>query len=233
LGSLVLPPEELDRLKYTPQANELFLNEQILLVTTDEMDGILADELERSGLLETGNLVIQSPYNTSNYVHFDKASSNFAFTKYLHFITLCGLLGATEVIVEQIEIKTSKGKQLFKGALNSLYATGNIEGIEEIRKNLKITGDFDGGKPDLEEAEAHLRKYQLLSDTAMTSLIDQRKGSNPIKSREVTLSLSEESRKILKVVSDVKIPTYADLQAQIGQVSKEVYEFTLTIKVKF
>jgi hypothetical protein len=155
----------------------------------------------------------------------------------LHFITLCGLLGATEVIVEQIEIKTSKGKQLFKGALNSLYATGNIEGksktVEEIRKNLKITGDFDGGKPDLEEAEAHLRKYQLLSDTAMTSLIDQRKGSNPIKSREVTLSLSEESRKILKVVSDVKIPTYADLQAQIVQVSKEVYEFTLTIKVKF
>jgi hypothetical protein len=75
---LVLPPEELDRLKYTPQANELFLNEQILLVTIDEMDGILADELERSGLLETGNLVIQSPYNTSNYVHFDKASSNFA-----------------------------------------------------------------------------------------------------------------------------------------------------------
>lgn len=235
---LVLAPEELTRLEYTPEANDLLLNEQIILLSfTGELEGSLAHKLEISGLLEPGSLLIQSPYDTSDYAALDKASSTFALTKYFHFTTLCGLLGAREVIVEQIEVKTSKGKQLFKGTLDKLGTKVGLKGenktFEKMRNNIKIKSKFDGGNPDLEAADSHLLKYQLLSDISMKSLIDQRKGSNPIKSRELTLSLSEESRKTLRVVSDIKIPTYANLQAELDRVKKEEYEFTLTINVEF
>ncbi len=235
---LILAPEELTRLEYEPQGNELLLNEQIhILSLNDELAGSLVDRLESSGLLEPGSLLIQSPYDTSDYAVVDKASSTFALAKYFHFTTLCGLLGAREVLVEQIEVKTSKGKSLFKGTLDKLGTKAKLEGqrqtFEAMRNNIKIKSTFDGGKPDLEAAESHLCQYQLLSDISMKSLIDQRKGSNPIKSRELTLSLSEESRKNLKVISDLKIPTYMNLQAQLDQVKQEEYEFTLTIKVEF
>jgi hypothetical protein len=235
---LVLTPEDLARLEYTPKGNELLLNEQIyLLVPTDSSESSLENNLESSGLLEIGNLLLQNPYDSSDYASLDKASSKFALAKYLHFTTLCGLLGARLVTVEQLEVKTSRGKQLFRGSLENLCTQGNIEGesktFQEIRNNIKIKSTFDGGQANLEEAEKLLRKYKLLNDISMKSLIDQRKGSNPIKSRELTLSLSEESKNTLKVISDVKIPAYTDLQAQLDQVRKEIYEFTLTIKVEF
>lgn len=235
---LVISPHELERLEYTPTGNELLLNEQVyLLVPSDEATSSLEERLDSSGLLEQGTLLIQSPYDTSDYASLDKSSSTFALAKYLHFTTLCGLLGAREVTIEQIEVKTTKGKQVFKGSLGSAYVGGNAQGeskiIEEIRNNIKINSKFGGGEPNLEEAEAHLRKYQLLNDISMKSLIDQRRGNNPIKSRELTVSLSEESKKNLRVLSDIKVPVYADIQAQIEQVKKEAYEFTLTVRVEF
>ena len=235
---LVISTDALDRLEYDPEGNELLLSEQIYLlessyVTTSDLE----EKLESGGLLEDGNLLIQSPYDNSEYVILDKAASTFALTKYLHFTTLCGLLGAKEVTVEQVEVKTLTGKQIFKGSIDSLYADGSIEAVnktfEEIRNNIKLKSKFGGGDPSLEEAEAHLRQYQLLNDISMKSLIDQRRGSNPIKSRELTLSLSEESKRNLQVVGDMKVPVYANLQAQIEKVSKEVYEFSLMIKVEF
>ncbi|NJN24020.1 MAG: hypothetical protein HC810_06000 [Acaryochloridaceae cyanobacterium RL_2_7] len=113
---LVVSPHELDRLEYTPEGSELLLSEQIhLLVPSYVTTSDLEEKLDGSGLLEPGTLLIQSPYDTSDYVMLDKASSTFALTKYLHFTTLCGLLGAREVTVEQIEVKTLTGKQIFKG----------------------------------------------------------------------------------------------------------------------
>lgn len=235
---LVISPHELDRLDYIPEGSELLLNEQVyLLVSSYVTTSNLEEKLDSSGLLEPGNLLIQSPYDTSDYVMLDKASPTFALTKYLHFTTLCGLLGAREVTVEQIEVKTLAGKQIFKGSIDSPYTDGSIEAanrtFEEIRNNIKLQSKFGGGEPSLEEAEAHLRQYHLLNDISMKSLIDQRKGKNPIKSRKLTLSLSEESKKNLQVVADIRIPVYANLQAQVENVRKEVYEFTLTIGVEF
>lgn len=235
---LVISPHELDRLEYIPEGNELLLSEQVhLLVPSHLTTNDLEEKLDSRGLLEPGNLLIQSPYDNSDYVVFDKASSTFALTKYLHFTTLCGLLGAREVTVEQIEVKTLTGKQIFKGSIDSLHSDGSIEVVnrtfEEIRNNIRLQSKFGGSDPDLEKAEAHLRQYQLLNDMSMKSLIDQRKGRNPIKSRELTLSLSEESKRNFQVVGNIKVPVYANLQAQIEKVSKEVYEFTLTIKVEF
>ncbi|HEY9826775.1 MAG TPA: hypothetical protein V6D19_15140 [Stenomitos sp.] len=235
---LVISPHELTRLEFTTGGNDLLLSEQIyLLDSSGEVTSSLEKKLDDSGLLEPGNLLIQNPYDTSDYVILDKASSTFALTKYLHFTTLCGLLGAREVIVEQIEVKTLTGRQVFKGSLNNPFTEGKMEGVnttfEEIRNNIKLQSKFGGGEPNIEEADDHLRQYQLSNDISMKSLIDQRKGTNPIKSRELILSLSEESKKNLKAITDIKVPVYANLQAQLEQIKKEVYEFTLSVKVEF
>jgi len=235
---LVISEHELTRLEYIPEGSDLLLNDQVyLLVPSDESDDSLESKLDIGGLLEAGNLLIQNPYDISDYVVLNKASSTFALAKYLHFTTLCGILGAREVTVEQIEVKTSTGKQIFKGSLNSPHISGNINAenrvFEEIRNNIKLNSEFDGGEPNIDEAEAFLQKYQLLNDISMRSLIDQRKGENPIKKREVTLSLSEESEKNFQAISNIKVPVYAKLQTQIEQVKKEKYTFTLTIKVYF
>lgn len=235
---LVISSHELDRLEYTPGGNELLLNEQVhLLVPSYVTTSNLEENLEQSGLLETGNLLIQSPYDSSDYVTLDKASSTFALTKYLHFTTLCGLLGAREVTVAQMEIKTLTGQQILKGSIDSRLTGGKVEeanGIfERIINKISLRSEFGGGEPDLEEAEAHLRKYQLLNDISMRSLIDQRRGKNPIKSRELTLSLTEESEKNLQVITNIKVPVYAGLQAQIEQVKKEVCKLTFKIRVEF
>lgn len=235
---LVLSPADRERLEYSTEGNDLLLNKNIyLLVPTDEIGGSLENSLEISGLLEIGSLLVQNPYETSVYAPLDKALSTFALAKYLHFTTLCGLLGAREVDVEQVEVRTSKGKQIFKVYNSSLYADGGIAGenrtFEEIRNNIKIKSRFDGGKPNIEKAEEHLLQYQLLHDVSMKSLIDQRKGDNPIRSRELILSLSEESKRTFKAIADVNVPTYADIQAQLDQVKKEVYELTLTVRVEF
>jgi hypothetical protein len=235
---LVISLHELDRLEYTPGGSNLLLSEQVyLLVPSYVPSNDLEEKLDSSGLLEPGTLLIQNPYDTSDYVIFNKAYSTFALTKYLHFTTLCGLLGAREVTVEQIEVKTSGGKQIFKGAVDSPYADGSIDAVnktfEEIRNKIKLQSKFGGGEPNLEEAEAHLRQYQLLNDISMKSLIDQRRGKNPVQSRELTLSLSEESKRNLQVVADIKIPVYANLQAQVEKITREMYEFTLMIRVEF
>ena len=126
---------------------------------------------------------------------------------------------------------------IFKGSIDSPYADGSIEGVnrtfEEIRNKIKLQSKFGGGEPNLEEAEAHLRQYQLLNDISMKSLIDQRRGKNPIQSRELTLSLSEEFKRNLQVVADIKIPVYANVQAQVEKITREMYEFTLMIRVEF
>ena len=237
---LVVDTHDLTTLKHTPGGSELLLNEQVyLLVPSDEASSSLEKKLEKSGLLEEGSLLIQNPYDSSDYVVLEKSASTFALAKYFHFTTLCGFLGAREVTVEQIEVKTSTGKQVYKGSLNSSGVTGNIEAqsktFEQIRNQLRIEmrSTFPGGNPNIEEAEAHLNKYQLLSDHSMTSLIAQRSGSNPLQSRELTLSLSEEFKKNFKAIADINVPVYLDLQAQIDQLKKEVYEFNLTVKVEF
>jgi hypothetical protein len=235
---LVVSSHELERLEYTPQGNELLLSEQIyIFVPSHITHGSLEEKLDDRGLLEPGTLLLQSPYDTSDYVVLDDASSTFALTKYFHFTTLCGLLGAKEVTVEQIEVKTLAGKQIFKGSIDSLYVDGNIDVLnrtfEEMRNNIKLQSKFEGSEPDLEGAEAHLRQYRLLNDISMKSLVDQRRGRNPIKSRHLTLSLSEEFRKSLQVVNDIKVPVYADLQAQAKETRKKVCEFALTIRVDF
>ena len=131
-----------------------------------------------------------------------------------------------------ILIKTKPHKSRF---FNLKYRWGGA-GLSRLSVRFEKfcrTRPYPGGNPNIEEAEAHLNKYQLLSDHSMTSLIAQRSGSNPLQSRELTLSISEEFKKNFKVIADIKVPVYLDLQAQIEQVKKEVYEFTLTVKVEF
>jgi len=239
----VLKKKDIRRLEYEEGGNKILLNDELYILSlTDDLQGDLVNKLDKSGLLEPGNFLIQSPYDPSEYEVLDKASFNFVLAKYHLFTTLCGYLGAREVSIEQIEIKNSKGETKFQGSIETLPATGNLEGsqitYEDIRNNILLHSTFPGSSPDVEAAEAHLAQHRLLSDMSMKSLISQRKGNNPIKSRTLTLNLSQESVSTLRVAAGIKIPpinipTCVNLNAQLTRAKEESYNFTLTMKVDF
>lgn len=227
--------------KYSSWGSELLLNEQLYLLSypvTDTND--IIKELDNCGLLNPGTLLIQNPYNSLEYTEAVEAFSTFALAKYLHFSYFCNLLGAKRVSIEKIEMKTNEGKILHSGTLKSPYLSsvgGDIEFEksvwEKINSRMSLNDNFSGSEPDISAATDYLNKYRLQGDLNMKTLLDMRAGPNQPKSREITLSLTRESRKNIKAAFSLDIPIYADLKQQIENIKKESYDFTLLIKVDF
>ena len=236
---LVLSNTDLEDFIEQPGGYDIIQNRQISLldISTQENDPLVEKLRKDSGnLLNPGSLLIQSPYNPSEYQLVDKAYSNFSIEKFHHFTSLCSYLGATEVLIEKIEIETKNKETLFEGALETLQAGGKLavekKSIREISKILQIKSEFDPVQPNIEAAEAHLGKYRLRGDISMKSLIDQRRFGN-LKRREMILALSDNAVDSLGVVLDAKMPTVANLNATLNRIKQESYSFTMKINVKF
>ncbi|MGB3403006.1 MAG: hypothetical protein WBA77_09965 [Microcoleaceae cyanobacterium] len=235
---LVLSNTDVEDFIEKPGGYDIIQNRQISLldISTQEKDNLVDKLREDSNLLNPGNLLIQSPYNPSEYKPVDQAYSSFSLEKFYHFTTLCGYLGATEVLIEQIEIETKNKELLFEGTLEALQSDGELAvkkgNIGEISKFIQLKHEFYGGKPNIDEAEAYLGQYRLRGDISMKSLIDQRKFGG-LKSREMILALSDNVVNTLEIVTDINVPIYTKLKAKIDRVKQESYSFTMKINVKF
>lgn len=235
---MVLPNYELERLRYESGGSELLLNRQVSLLDASVTESSpLVENLRSSGLLNPGSILIQSPYNSSNYADAVDASYIFAKEKCSHFATLCGLIAARKVFVEQMEIQTTEGRTKFSGNLDTAYGGGEIEGEslawERMRKTIRLNRTYKEAQPNLDAARTYLRKHQWLTDAHMNDLLELREAGIPIDTEELTLSVTQESQKNLEVAFSVKVPVYADLQGKIERIKKESYQFTLTIMVEF
>ena len=91
---MILSRKDLNQLEINANsdhsARELLLNKQIsLLDDSAKDDGSLIQRLRGSGLLNSGSILIQSPYDPSNYADTLSASYSFAQAKCIHFANLC------------------------------------------------------------------------------------------------------------------------------------------------
>lgn len=242
---LILPQIELQKIrnepKYSSWGSQLLLNDQLFLLTlpVQEKNQIL-QELQNSGLINPRTLLIQNPYNSSEYAEAVDALSTFASAKCLHFSYFCNLLGAKMVSIERVEMKNNEGKTVYSGTLKSLFTSafgGSIEAEksawEKINSKITLNDTFEGSEPNISAATDYLMKYRLVGDPNMKTLLEMRSGTNQPKSRLTTLSLTRESQRNLKAAFSLDIPIYVDLKSQIEQIKKESYEFTLSIKVDF
>lgn len=190
-----------------------------------------------AGLYVPGTILVQSPFDFDEYVDAAEAAERFALAKHMLFSNFCQLLGATRVAVTQMVVVTNDSVQTMKADGGRLMTKGTL-GIrkaanDSLSSQLSLVDEYGGGSPDLEAAENLLRTHRLAGDSNMKSLLQARANSaNPITKRKLTLNLSTEANKNLKVVAQLKLPS-ATFDADYQSTLKQTKEYALTLEVFF
>jgi hypothetical protein len=228
---VVLSPKQLESLQQKNQSSQVYFATPEHLYTNSPIKNFQA-----IGSVEPGVILVQNPFDSSEYLPIDKASTAFTVTKYAHFTTLCGILGAQEILVESFEISTDKKTPIlidFSFEAASLGGKLNIDKsiLNEIKKSIKERSTFDSRQADFNYAEEYLKRYHLSNDNMMRTLIEQRRVG--LKEREIVLKLSEQFEDSLKVLFNINIPELGNIQANIERFQKEYHEITLKIVVIF
>jgi hypothetical protein len=212
-------------------------NSQVCFATPQYLySNSLIKNFQAIGSIEPGMVLVQNPFDSEEYLPIEKASTTFAITKYAHFTTLCGILGAREVLVESFEVNSDKKTPLLiKLSFEAASPVGEVNigksVLNEIKKSIKERSIFDAKQANFGDAEAYLKKYQLLNDNMMRMLIEQRKAG--LKEREIVLKLSEQFEDNLNILLNVNIPELSNAQASIERFRKEYHEISLKIVVIF
>ncbi|MDJ1180490.1 hypothetical protein PJF56_16635 [Roseofilum sp. BLCC_M91] len=237
---MILMPDSLEQLKSQPGGSELILNPQVCLLDfTNHQSSDLLHKLKNSGLFNANAVLIQSPYNPSDYAELTDSRYKFAEAKCIHFATLCGLLGARKLNIEQMELKTTDGSIKLEGNLDmKISAKVGTEAEQRswnlMRQKINIQQEYAKAKPVLDQAQAYLQKHQWLSDPHMNSLIALRQEGISLKTHKFSLDLTTEHRKNLKILFSLGIPQYlTSIQGCLETVKKENYDFSLKIHVEF
>ncbi len=236
----ILGEKEISRLEYDIVGRELLSNEDILVLSVDQIKANkLIANLKSRGIFKRNLVLAKSPYDDDNYEDITNALYEFAVEKYMYFSQFCNLLGAKEVTVQRLDkITKSKIRSL---ELIAKLTTGQQEllvkdqDLSKLHSQIQVNDVFLGGAPNLEEAANLLREKRLLGDTTMLSLLEIRKQtSNPISTRQLTINLSNESKKIVDVVAKIRLPKFlSEIVANFNAVEKKSAEYTLTLEVKF
>lgn len=239
---LVLHEHDVEKCAYEQGAAQTLLDEDVYVLqfpvrVQPEAPAALR-KLVDAGLAHPGNLLVQSPYDADTYEEASLAAQRFALAKHMHFSALCMHLGAREVSVEQIVLRTSSGKTTFDVKAERLGGSGQLavenEEIEKLRAQMHLHDEFAGGVPNVAAAELLLKRTGLGSDPNMLSLVEMRRdGSNRLMTRKLTLSLSSETKRNLNVAGRLKVPTFVKLSAEYEKVIREQCDFTLTVVVRF
>lgn len=239
---LVLQQHDLEKCAYEPGAAQSLFDEEAYVlqfpVREKGEESRALRNLVDAGLARPGSMLVQSPFDSDIYEEASLAPQRFALAKHMYFSTLCMYLGAKEVSVEQIDLRTRTGKTSVdvKGERLGASAQMSIEAeeLERFRAQMNLRDEFAGALPDIEAAERLLRRTGLLADPNMRTLLEMRRdGVNQLLARKLTLSLSSEAKSNLNVVGRLKVPQFVTLSGEYDRVIKEQYDYTLTVIVKF
>lgn len=242
---IILRESDLRECKYngTPEERRfLFDDEAKVLSYPLKAEAYMSQPLQNlqdADLLRPGLVLVQSPYDRDTYVELDQAVETFAIEKIQHFSMLCQLLGAEEVVVEQIQVKSDDKSKVIQVKGNASLVTAETKLAdqqgEELSRKLSVNTRFGGGKPDPKAAEKYLRDHQLWNDTVMRGLVVQcAYQQNRVSDQSVTINLSNESKRTLSVVSKLNLPvSKIGISASYVGDSKSREEYSLTLSVKF
>ena len=93
-----------NNLQYHDQGKELLTNPEILVIPLNETDvfldnySIIEDPYPYDGMVAT-----LSPYDNTKYSEITNANENFCLEKFMNIITLCHLIGARNVYIDQTD----------------------------------------------------------------------------------------------------------------------------------
>ena len=239
---LVLTEHDIDKCSYEPGAGDILVNEEACVIrypitVEAQLPGALQYIVDNS-LARPGTLLVQSPYNRDVYDDATSALQSFSVAKYMIFTKLCQHLGAQEVKVVQIDLRIRTRTQTLDLRAEHPVAGGSIgvesEELEKLRAQINIRSKFFGGRADVLGAEKLLKSTGLISDPHMRNLLDlRREEPNQLFEHELSVSLSSEAKRNLKVAATLKIPSFVNLTADYNKSLREERDFSVTISVRF
>lgn len=242
---LVLQQHDIEKCAYEPGAAQALLDDEAYVLQFPipiRMQGedvpSALQKIHAAGLARRGVILVQSPFDPDKYEDASIASQRFALAKHMYFSKLCMHLGAKEVSVEQVELRTSTGTETLdlKAARTGASAQGRStsEVLAKFSAQMSLRDEFAGSPADIDKAETLLRNTGLWSDLNMQNLLEMRReSSNQLLTRKLVLSLSSEAKSNLNVVGRLKVPAFVNLSADYDRVVHEQYDYTLTVLVRF
>lgn len=145
--------------------------------------------------INEGDILFKHPFFPNTYV--DDISEVTLFKDRISCISaLAGKLGASKVEGHAIWNGTSKRSLNVSGEVQyqvyELDASFRSKEKEKYSREFVLSDTFGGGTPDIAEAERYAKEVGLIKNNDIQNLIEVRKGKNPIKSRHIKISLSDE-----------------------------------------
>jgi len=204
----------------------------------------LYKSLEMQNLIEKGAVLSQSPYDFERYMNAKKVEeliSCNAKDKYLIFSGFCKILGATKFYGRHIENEHNSTNSEYGGKAGYKITETEFQMNRDLKNRLNqdlemedaYYGEVDPNiEPNIEEAKKYLIDNHVSHDKNFTSLLDARTGSNKIKSRKISFSLTSESTQYLKIIGSIK---YALFNAE-GKYENKVHtlkDLKVTLNVDF
>lgn len=136
------------------------------------------DQLDASGQLVPGSLLIKNPYDSVSYEFAEAAIEAFASAKYHAMANVARLLGAREVHFKEAKVETRQSEWRFgiKGKLKVAVADGQASNQvkDQIKAQLDGQLTFPGSRPRVDEAIAYMARRNLSSDQQLRDLVDMR-----------------------------------------------------------
>ena len=239
---MVLTEEEARLARRDPDFQDLLDSPEAMLVAlpaanTEVPEGSVLDRLRQSNRLRPGALLVQSPFDVNHYEAADRALADFAVAKFMLLTRLCSLLGATKVSTEHVSSErrrtTTRGKTSGSAKVGDLQADVDHELVAAVKSRLRLTDEFVGGLPKIEDARAFLRARGLEYDEELASLVALREGSNPLNSRQISLSLTRDATENLKIAAKFTALKLVKVNADFDRQVEEQLEVSVTASVTF
>ena len=237
---LVLNQDDIEALRYEDGGDDLLNNEEVhILSSHPSQPGLAVQALIDQGLVMPDTVLVQNPFEKSLYHHEPEAIGQIVQAKWQHFSTLCSLLGASEVKIEdkkkkRIESSSNLSHQIDIGTVGDVETKIKKDNLDSIISGLTLIDTFEGGDPNVQAADEFLQRTGLSGDMSMRGLLDifQRQ-SNKIKSRRIELNLTIEAHRNLKVLANLNVPRFlTSLEIDYERKVHEQTEYTLTLAVK-
>jgi hypothetical protein len=234
---VIVDEHDLERLQYEGGANVLLDGDSWVINAESPPEDALVTALDEMNLLVPGQVLVQNPYLPDRYVPVLCASADIAASKHHLFTAYCHLLGAKRVTVTQVEVVTDQDSTTVKaeGGRLGFGGSGSLksEELRRLAQQMSINAEASGAEPDLDAAEAFLRRHRLTGDQHFVSLLDMRRHQgNSLRKHTMTLALSDQTKTNLKIAAKLKAPTFS-FSADIERATSHSVEFNLSLEVEF
>ena len=237
----VLSRAEIESLESDPDFRNILQREDAAVLYAGCDVGLsdpISARLERQGLLQSGTVLVASPYRDGDYSVLGEALDRFSLEKWSSASLLCGLLGARSVSVRVLEDEESKTKREFTagGGRGPVKAKGSVATtkLDKFAAQMDFNDSFSGGQMDLPRAHAILESSGLEADPEIRTLVDARTHSgNLLTRRTVTIDLSREAQRTVDAALSIAVPTVLNMSAKFQQTRDSRARYKVTFDVLF